>query len=104
GNASNANHELLVIINEEADRLNRLAAEVVEMARIEAGKLHLDKQPVAVSDLITGARSELATALKSRTVTMQIASDLPPADADRDFAGQVVKQFLENAVKYSPEG
>ncbi len=41
-----ADRELLTIINEEADRLNRLAAEVVEMARIEAGKLHLEKQPV----------------------------------------------------------
>ncbi len=43
--------ELLTIIDEEADRLNRLAAEVVAMARIEAGKLHLEKQPVAVADL-----------------------------------------------------
>ena len=47
--------ELLTIINEEADRLNELSAEVVEMARIEAGKLHLEKQPVAVFDLISGA-------------------------------------------------
>jgi two-component system, OmpR family, sensor histidine kinase KdpD len=46
GSAPGADRELLTIINEEADRLNRLAAEVVEMARIEAGKLHLEKQPV----------------------------------------------------------
>jgi two-component system sensor histidine kinase KdpD len=58
GSAPGADRELLTIINEEADRLNRLAAEVVEMARIEAGKLHLEKQPVAVAELIAGALSD----------------------------------------------
>ena len=45
--AAAPSHELLTIINEDADRLNQLAAEVIAMARIEAGKLHLEKQPVA---------------------------------------------------------
>ena len=102
GSAPGADSELLTIINEEADRLNRLAAEVVEMARIEAGKLHLDKQPVPVAELISGALSELP--LKGRPLKLRVPNDLPPAEADRDFAGQVVKQFVENALKYSPEG
>ena len=104
GTAPAANRELLTIINEEADRLNQLAAEVVEMARIEAGKLHLEKQPVAVSELVTAALSELSVPLKGRPVKLHVASDLPPAEADRDFAAQVVRQFVENALKYSPEG
>jgi two-component system sensor histidine kinase KdpD len=104
GSAPGADRELLTIINEEADRLNRLAAEVVEMARIEAGKLHLEKHPVAVADLIAGALSDLAVPLKSRPLTVRVPGVLPAAEADRDFAGQVVKQFVENALKYSPEG
>ena len=104
GTAPGTNRELLTIINEEADRLNRLAAEVVEMARIEAGKLHLEKQPVAVADLIAGALSDLAAPLRGRPLTVHVPSDLPAAEADPDFAGQVVKQFVENALKYSPEG
>jgi two-component system sensor histidine kinase KdpD len=104
GNAPGADHELLTIINEEADRLNTLAAEVVEMARIEAGKLHLEKQPVAVSELIAGALSELALQLKGRPLKLRVPGDLPKVEADRDFAGQVAKQFIENALKYSPEG
>jgi two-component system sensor histidine kinase KdpD len=104
GSAPGADRELLTIINEEADRLNRLAAEVVEMARIEAGKLHLEKQPVAVADLIAGALSDLAAALKGRPLALHVPAGLPAAEADRDFAGQVVKQFVENALKYSPEG
>jgi two-component system sensor histidine kinase KdpD len=104
GTAPGADRELLTIINEEADRLNQLAAEVVEMARIEAGKLHLEKEAVAVADLISGALSELTVALKGRPLKLLVPAGLPPVEADREFAGQVVKQFVENALKYSPEG
>jgi len=103
GSAPGADRELLTIINEEADRLNRLAAEVVEMARIEAGKLHLDKQPVAVAELISSALSDLAAPLKGRPLKLRVPHELPAAEADRDFAAQVLKQFVENALKYSPE-
>ncbi len=103
GEASGANRELLTIIDEEADRLNRLAAEVIEMARIEAGKLHLEKRAVPASEMIEAALADLG-ALKRRPMALNVPPDLPPADADPEFAGQVVKQLLENAVKYSPEG
>ena len=96
--------ELLTIIDEEADRLNQLAAEVIEMARIEAGKLHLEKRAVAAAEIIGGALSELAPALKGRPVTVDVPEGLPAAEADLEFVQQVVKQFVENALKYSPEG
>jgi two-component system sensor histidine kinase KdpD len=96
--------ELLTIIDEEADRLNQLAAEVIEMARIEAGKLHLEKRAVAAEEIIGGALSELAPALKGRPVAVDVPEGLPAAEADPEFVQQVVKQFVENALKYSPEG
>jgi two-component system, OmpR family, sensor histidine kinase KdpD len=96
--------ELLDIINQGADRLNQLAAEVIAMARIEAGKLHLDKGPVPVEDLIEGALGELASATRGREIAIQIPADLPRAEADVELAREVVKQFVENAIKYSPEG
>ena len=102
--ASGADLELLTIINEEADRLNRLAAEVIEMARIEAGKLHLEKRAVAVSEMIEASLADLGGALKRRQLSLNIPPGLPPADADPEFAGQVVKQLVENALKYTPEG
>lgn len=100
----NTERDLLAIIDEEADRLNRLAAEVIAMARIEAGKLHLEKGPVAVADLVAAAVNEHAAALKDRPVTVSVPGDLPPAEADAEFAEQVLKQFVENALKYSPDG
>jgi two-component system, OmpR family, sensor histidine kinase KdpD len=94
--------ELLTIIDEEADRLNRLASEVIAMARIEAGKLHLDKQPVAVKDLVASALGSVAS--DGHSWQLNIPDGLPLADADPEFAAQVVKQLAGNAVKYSPPG
>jgi two-component system sensor histidine kinase KdpD len=96
--------ELLTIINEETDRLNHLAAEVIAMARVEAGKLHLDRQPVGVAEMIEGALGQLAVPLKGRPLEVRVPGDLPAADADLEFTQQVVKQLVENAVKYSPDG
>src|SRR5262249_30799229 len=96
---------------EAADRLNGLAAEVIAMSRIEAGKLHLDKRPCDVDVMIAGALAELAAGPgghpRARQGTLGIDPGLPPARADSQLAPQVaqqvVKQFLENAMRYSPE-
>jgi two-component system sensor histidine kinase KdpD len=96
--------ELLTIINEETDRLNLLAAEVIAMARIEAGKLHLERRPVAVGELLLQSLEELHAPLEGRPLTVDVAEPLPLADADPAFAAQVVKHLVENAVKYSPAG
>jgi two-component system sensor histidine kinase KdpD len=100
---ADADRELLTIINEEADRLNQLAAEVIAMARVEAGKLHLEKRPVAAAELIEGALAELGVA-SGQAVVIRIAAGLPAAECDPEFVQQVIKQLLENALKYSPEG
>jgi two-component system sensor histidine kinase KdpD len=97
-----SDRELLTIIDEEADRLNRLAAEVVAMARIEAGKLHLEKRAVAVVDLISFTLAELSGAMKDHAVIVQAPPDLPDAHVDPEFMQQALKQLLQNAAAYSP--
>jgi two-component system sensor histidine kinase KdpD len=104
GTAAGMEHELLTIINEEADRLNQLAAEVIAMARVEAGKLHLEKCPVVAAELIETALADLAGQRRGRPVTVQVAPDLPKVDCDPELVQQVVKQLAENAFKYSPQG
>jgi two-component system sensor histidine kinase KdpD len=101
-NAGGPNQELLTIINEEADRLNQLASEVIAMARIEAGKVHLDKRPVQPAELIANVMADLGSALHGRSITVDAPPDLPAADADPEFVQQVIRQFVENALKYSP--
>jgi two-component system sensor histidine kinase KdpD len=100
GRAETDERELLTIIDEEADRLNRLAAEVVAMARVEAGKLHLEKRPVGAAEIVSSALSALPA--DGRIVTVHVPATLPLVDADAEFAAQVVKQLVENALKYSP--
>jgi len=102
GVAEPSQRELLTIIDEEADRLNRLAEEVGAMARIEAGKLHLEKRAVAVPELVSSALSALPA--DAHPVTVKVAATLPSVEADPEFAAQVVKQLVENAFKYSPVG
>jgi two-component system sensor histidine kinase KdpD len=103
GEAAAADRELLTIIDEEADRLNQLAAEVVAMARIEAGKLHLEKREVTVDQIVTGALAEIEGLRKGRPIAIRAAADLPAVEADPELAQQVIKQFIENALKYTPE-
>jgi len=95
--------DLLCIIDEEADRLNGLAAEVIAMARLEAGKMHLEKGPVDLASLVKTVLHEHASAIKERSVSVAIPSDLPRADADAELVEQVLRQLVENALKYSPE-
>jgi two-component system sensor histidine kinase KdpD len=96
--------ELLTIANEEADRLNRLVVEVLEMARIEATKFHPDRSPHGVSEIISAAVKAQEDSLKDRHVRLHIPESLPDADVDFEFIQQVLKQLLDNAVKYSPPG
>jgi two-component system sensor histidine kinase KdpD len=99
-----ADRELLSIIDEEADRLNRIAAEVVAMARIEAGKLHPDKQPHAIAEIIANTVAELRVLLGKRPVAIHVPAPLPKVEVDFEFVQQVLKQLLDNAARYSPEG
>jgi len=93
--------ELLTIADEEADRLNRLVVEVLEMARIEAAKLHPERAPYAIGDIVSSALKMQEDLLEDRRVELRIPRSLPPAEVDLEFMQQVLKQLLDNAVKYS---
>ncbi|HLY17908.1 MAG TPA: ATP-binding protein [Bryobacteraceae bacterium] len=97
-----ADRELMTIINEEADRLNRLVAEVLEMVRIEAGKLRPEKKPHDVGEIIHAALAEFQPLLHERSVDVRLPAAMPEADVDFEFIQQVLKQLLDNALKYSP--
>lgn len=97
-------HELLTVIDEETNRLADMVTEAIQMARIEAGKLSIDKKPVRVEQLVHEILEQSRTALDGRAVAVQVAPGLPPADADPDLVHLVLRQLLSNAVKYSPPG
>jgi two-component system, OmpR family, sensor histidine kinase KdpD len=94
-------HELLSIINEECDRLNRLVEEAGEMAKLEAGEISLDLGSVPIAEIIHMALSHCNASLAGRVVDVRIASNLPAVRADRERAKEALIQLIDNANLYS---
>jgi two-component system sensor histidine kinase KdpD len=93
--------ELLHIINEECDRLNRLVGEAGEMARLEAGEVKLQLQPVRAEDLITAALDVCKGVLGSRPVRMDLKKPELRVRADFARAQEVLVHLIQNANLYS---
>jgi len=93
--------ELLQIMDEECDRLNRLIEEASEMARLEAGEVVLEFKPISIAELIDAAMDDCKHALGNRSVNVQIQKGLPKVRADLSRAKEVVVQLLDNANLYS---
>lgn len=96
--------ELLAIIEEETDRLTRLISEVLQMARIEAGKLKLDRRACDLSEIVSTAVEELKRELENRQVAINVSAELPPVMADSELVVNVLRHLLDNATKYSTPG
>ncbi|MEO8129396.1 MAG: ATP-binding protein [Bryobacteraceae bacterium] len=94
--------ELLDIIHEETERLNQTVSETVQMARIDAGKLVLERHPHKIRDLIEDSLADVRPADIVSRVVIRIPHDLPDIDIDTDLMRQVLKQLIDNAAKYSP--
>jgi two-component system, OmpR family, sensor histidine kinase KdpD len=94
--------ELLTIIDEESDRLNRMVGEASEMARLDAGEVELRFEPLPIEEVINAALSHCKSMLGSRTIQVRVPNGLPRVRADLARAKEVLVQLLENANQYSP--
>ena len=94
--------ELASIIDEEADRLNRLVSRAVEMAQIESGEVHLHVQSAALDYLVREAQENCPAIQNTHPVTLDIP-DLPRLTVDVSMMVKVLCNLLENAAKYSDE-
>ena len=97
-------HDLLSVINEEADRLNRLVGEAAEMAQLDAHQVELRCEPHDLGEVVKAALELSRQALGGREVKLQIPEDLPQVRVDEQRIAEVLSQLLENAAKYSPAG
>jgi len=96
--------ELLTIINEESDRLNRLIGEAAEMAQLDANKVEFTFAPAPVRPIVDETLNELKQLLVQHPVDVRIPADLPAARMDSVHIKEVFVHLLENAAKYSPPG
>ena len=93
--------ELLHIIDEECDRLNRLVGEAAEMARLEAGEVKLQLESVRVEDLITAALDVCKGLLGTRPVRLDLKKPDLRVRADFARAEEVLGHLIQNANLYS---
>ncbi|HVP37636.1 MAG TPA: sensor histidine kinase KdpD [Candidatus Saccharimonadales bacterium] len=99
-----AKRELVETISEEAQRLNRLVANLLDMSRLESGALRVRKEWQSLEEVTGAALRRLEPALAGRRVEIQLPRDLPLVPLDDVLMEQVVYNLVENAVKYTPAG
>lgn len=95
--------ELLRCAWDEAERLNRFVGNLLDMTRLEAGEMHINREPCDVQDLIGTALTILDRKLAERDVSVQLAEDLPLVNMDMVLMTQVLVNLLDNGLKYAPE-
>jgi two-component system, OmpR family, sensor histidine kinase KdpD len=96
--------DLLEVIDEEADRLNVMVTDAIQAARIDAGELQVRREPWAIEDILDRTLKAVASRLEGRRVQAQVPAGLPLVAADAGLVGLVLRQILDNALKYSPPG
>lgn len=98
--------EFLKTIEGAAQRLVHITNDLLDVTRLEAGRLNLVLQPVDLAALVKTTIAEQATGLeaKSQQVSLQAPASLPPALCDTNRAGQIIGNLINNAGKFSPSG
>jgi two-component system sensor histidine kinase KdpD len=94
--------ELLDVVCDEADRLDRLVANLLSLSRIEAGSLAPHRQAVDLAELTQVAIRRLQGAFRQVRLEVAVAPGLPLADGDYTQLDQVVTNLLENAARHAP--
>jgi two-component system, OmpR family, sensor histidine kinase KdpD len=94
--------ELVDTIVQEADRLNQLVQNVLDMTRLEAGALRVRRQWHLLEEIVGSALSRVEKALAEREVVTSLPRELGLVPLDSVLIEQVIVNLLENAVKYTP--
>jgi two-component system, OmpR family, phosphate regulon sensor histidine kinase PhoR len=91
-------------ISERTDHLSQLVAELLELSRIESGKLQLQREPTELAGLIEVVLDRMRPLIEQRGIalTVDVPDNLPDADADGKWLGEVLANLVDNAVKYTP--
>jgi two-component system sensor histidine kinase KdpD len=99
-----ARRELLESVSEEAGRLNRFIANLLDMTRLEAGAITVRKEWQPVEEVVGAAIGQLEERLAGREVRTRIPDSLPLVPLDTTLIGQALANLLENALKYTSAG
>ena len=96
--------EVLSRIRGDLDRLIHMVNELLDIAKLEAGKVALAKEPVELSEIAARAVETLRPIAEKKGVKLQLTAQKSPATADRTKLHQVVVNLVDNAIKFTPSG
>ncbi len=96
--------EMLEVIDEETDRLNRFVESLLELARIEAGEMHLRRRWGAIDEIVLAVLERAESLTRLHTIEVAIEKELPLARIDARAVAEVIYTLVDNAAKYSPAG
>jgi PAS domain S-box-containing protein len=96
--------EYLEIALDQIDRMSRLILELLDVSRIETGRLEIRREPIRWTGFVRDVVNRHHTAVSDRRFHLDVQEDSRIVYGDRDRLEQVLGNLLENAVKYSPDG
>jgi signal transduction histidine kinase len=106
GEPSDTQRQFAQVISANAERMGRLINNLLEVSRLEAGRIVLQLAPVdmkeIVGEAVAAARAEIEA--RHHSLAIDIPQDLPPAMGDRDRLVQILSNLISNAYKYTPDG
>ena len=95
--------EFFRVIDDQADRMIGLIADLLDAGRIETGTLSVSPEPSEVAALVDQARGTFVNGGGRHAVWIDLPPGLPPVLADRQRIGQVLNNLLANAARYAPD-
>lgn len=96
--------ELVGIVDAGAKRLNALVTDLLDISRLESGRVHLEPAPIDLAEIAREVAALVQPRNPRAPIRFEVADPLPEPEADRAKIRQVVENFLSNAMKYSPNG
>jgi signal transduction histidine kinase len=98
--------EFIQTVHKEADHLANLVEDLLNVSRLDAGKIKLERWVMALPKLVRELVAQMNAELdvERHRLLLDVPESLPPIYADRDRVRQILSNLLSNAIKYSPEG
>jgi K+-sensing histidine kinase KdpD len=95
---------MLRVISDEADRLDRFVASIVDLARIEAGDIKLSRNWGSVEEIIEAALARAEPLMQQHQLRILVEKELPVIRVDARAVAEVIYTLIDNATKYAPSG
>jgi two-component system sensor histidine kinase KdpD len=98
-----ARRSLIETASEEADRLNRLVGNLLDMTRLESGAMHVRREACDLQDLVGSSLEEVGSRLGDRSIVVDVPDTLPLVSMDFVLIQRVLVNVIDNGLKYSPQ-